>query len=315
MTDPIRQTRSHHDLAGWIRPVEVLFAGHEAGAYELPERLTGARAHLHRVQAALRKYGPHDDPNVAIAELATAAATSATIKGDLGKRVLEIEAAVEEALAQRHVLFAAEAAAAQKVAGTLAAEAEAIVEDCLQPALDTVMAEAGANVPKLDGAITADKVFRADEPAREAWFALEELFDRYRLIRAAYGDAIYRHVFREEIDVNQLDLRTLLAFRNWFELPKARDGVSLAMPSERAPFMAWLVTGEPGGVKPEPWLPLPDDVEEAIGVATEHARAKQQGARARVQSEMTVFKRAEHRKREQRESTQVPGPHSRGPQQ
>jgi hypothetical protein len=306
MTDAFRQTRSHPDLQRWMMPVEVLFQGHAAGAYTLPEQLIEDRAALHRVQSALSKLSAPPDPAVVVEELATAAASAATIKtADLGKKMRAAEDAVDEHLATLHVLRQIETKAGAAVRQTMDQLAYDIADEHLRPAADGVLAEAGELAPKLSGAVTLEAVFRSgDEAGRKAWFELEGLADRWRLIRAAYVEALYRHVFKGDMNANELDLRSLLAYRNWYELPKAPNSVDVQTPTEPAAFMVWLVTGV-DGVTPKPWMPLPDEVEQAIEASREHAKAASGVAEAR--SAMVAGVRKEEREREQREAKRKPG--------
>lgn len=124
------------------------------------------------------------------------------------------------------------------------------------------------------------------------------MFPRFRAIRDAY-DLVYSAVFKDEVEVLSLDLRDLLAFRNYDQLPKGQGGRE-AIPAGHTQAMVWLVSGS-GGVQPEPWLPLPDDIEHALEAARQRVRDRQVGGWQAAQKRTAAAKAREAAEQEQRD--------------
>jgi hypothetical protein len=214
------------------------------------------------VQSAIAAVVLPPDPAEAANTLASEV-TGESVPTDLGKKLLAAEAKHEAANAQKQVLRLAETKAGSELYSEFVARAEEIVTEHLRPALDQTLEMAGKLAPKLKGASSTDELLRAnDEDARKAWLELgERLLPRFRAIREGY-DLVYSAVFAEEVGASSLDLRDLLAFRNFDQLPKGQGG-RVAGPTDQVQSMVWLVTGS-GSVTPEPWLPLPDEIEDAL---------------------------------------------------
>jgi hypothetical protein len=267
-----RQLAQNQEMRRWLRPVERLIEGNEHGHYALPENLTAAMAHLRTVQDAVGGVALPPNPVEAATKFA-GTVREAPIPDDLGKKLLRAETRHEEALAQLQVLRLAETQAALELRNLVDANAEDIVTEGLRPALEEVLAEGAKLAPKLEGATTPEAIFRLADPtaARKVWFALEAQAARYGALRAAY-DALFGSVFQGELSVMGADLHGLLQFRNFHALPRARDRVRVDTPNAPAEFMVWLMTSEP---RPEPWLPLPDEVEVALRQARERVREQQ----------------------------------------
>jgi hypothetical protein len=103
----------------------------------------------------------------------------------------------------------------------------------------------------------------------KAWHELAALHDRYRAIRDVY-DAVFKAVFGAELEVVSPEMGGLVRYRAWYALDKIH-GLPI-MPGEPAAIMVWLVAGEP---PPEPWLPLPDEIEPVISESAERVREEQ----------------------------------------
>lgn len=309
MTTVQRQTGPHPELRSWVAPVDRLLAGYDADAYTLPEELMTARGALRRVQASITNLKAPPDPGLVVGELAAVVTTgSGPIKtADIGKRLVDAEAAVEQHAASLHVLRQAEASTASALRNIMETLAEEIVTEHLRPALEETLASVRELAPALGGATSPDELLRSDEAAREAWFGLDALAGRWRQIRTAYTDSIYRSVFGPEVGVSDLDLRTQLAYRNAYALPKADNRTDIAAPSRPPLYMVWLIDGA-GGVVPEPWLPLPADVEQALREARERVKAEQAAGVAAARSRSAAAERKDTGEREQREAKAEPGP-------
>jgi hypothetical protein len=272
----VRQIEVHQEMRRWLRPVERVIAGRESGRYSLPEELITANERLWTIRRGIGGVALPPDPTAAAAELAANAAAEEQVPGDLGKKLLKAESRFEEARAQLQVLRLTETQTARQLRDLFDYLSESMVVEHLRPALDEVLAEVGKLAPKLNGATTPEAIFRLEDPtaARQVWFDLEAQATRYGAIRAAY-DALFSSVFEGELAVSGADLRGRLEYRNFHELPRSQG--RLDVPSEQAGFMIWLVSSEP---RPEPWLPLPDEVEGALRADRERVREQQQWPRA-----------------------------------
>jgi hypothetical protein len=214
-------------------------------------------------------------------------------------KLLAAEAKHEAARAQLQMLRLVEAEVAGKLSTEFVDEAENIVEGHLRPALGDTLETAGKLASKLEGVGTTDELLRTEnEAARKAWLEIERLFPRYRAIREAC-DAVYSSVFQDEVGVSSLDLRDVLIFRNLDQLPKGSDG-RVAVPSRQVQVMVWLVS-ESKGVRPEPWLPLPEEIIAALEEAKDRNRDKQVAAFQGAQARTAAAARREVGEQEQRD--------------
>jgi hypothetical protein len=212
---------------------------------------------------------------------------------------LEAEGKYEAARAQLQLLRLVETRLGSDLNSEFVGRAEEIVTEHLRPALDKILKKAGKLAPKLGGAITPDALLRsADEGARKASVELgEDLFQRYVAIRSAYG-LVYSGAFKDEVGISDLDLHDLLAYRNFDQLPKQQGRV--ATPPTPVQLMVWLVS-DSEGIRPEPWLPLPHDVEDAIEAARRRVRDQQVGGWQAAQQRTAAAKAREAAEQEQRD--------------
>jgi hypothetical protein len=267
-----RELRQNQNLRTWLRPVEDIFKG--TGAYTLPAELVAAKERYDGVETALAQANAAIPPEpYAAAQQLADAVQDGECPTDLGRRQLQAEDEHEQANAQIQILRLVETRIGSELYDAFRNGGEEIVIEHLRPALDETLRKAGKLAPKLKGISSTDALMRAeDEGAHKAWLELERLFPRYRAIRDGY-DLVYSAVFSDGVGVSGLDVGDLLAYRNFDQLSKGPRG-RVATPTSPAQVMVWLVT-ESGGVRPEPWLPLPDDIEDALEAARKRVRDQQ----------------------------------------
>src|SRR4051812_4390413 len=104
-------TQQHQQMRRDLRPVELVFAGAQAGAYTLPEEMVAARDRLHEIAEAIGAVEIPPDAIAVSTDLASAMAKEGALAPDLGKRLLTADTKYETARAQLHVLRMAEAMA------------------------------------------------------------------------------------------------------------------------------------------------------------------------------------------------------------
>ena len=204
------------------------------------------------------------------------------------------------------MLRQAQTRAAIALSTLMGSSAEEVVVEHLRPAQALALADAEPIVPKLGGVRSRDELLSADgiESKREAWLALESLAVRWRSIRSAYTE-LYRAGLADDLGVNAIDAETLLSFSNFDELARAREG-GIDVPTNPTLYMVWLVTGEPGDVKPEPWLPIGSEAHDAILAARERNKEKQAAGHAQVQGRRAKAARRENEEQEERDAKTTP---------
>jgi hypothetical protein len=307
-----RQTKPNPNIMGWLKPVQAVLERAAGGKFDLPAELADAHAHLQQVREAIGGVAWPSEPAAAAAEIAASVTATGQVPADLGARLLQAEEQFDQAEADRQVLRLVEARAAADLRRVFDQQAEEIVEH-LRPALEAVLDAARKAVPKLKGAQGTDAlVALGDAAALKAWSELGVMHGRYVAIREAYG-ALFGAVFAGELDVTAPDTAGLIRFRNFHELPKTVTGElgagvpirTLTTPETPAAFMVWLVTGDPGGVVPECWLPTPDELAPAIEAARELVRERvveqQAGVHRRRQTAVAARGRRERDEAEARD--------------
>ena len=181
-----RESRPHPELRRWMAPVNVLFAGADAGAYTLPESYIENRSSLDRLQAAIDALGELPDLKAIEAAAAIKTAENAAVRAikpeTVGKVLLDAEAKHEQLAASLHVLRQAQTRAAIALSALLSQSAEEVVVEHLRPAQALALTDAESIVPKLGGVRSTDELLAADgiESKREAWLVLESLAVRWR---------------------------------------------------------------------------------------------------------------------------------------
>ena len=311
MTQLPRESRPHPEYRRWLAPVKVLFDGADSGAFDLTEDYDLNRTCLDNLQTAIDALGELPDLKAVEAAVAIRTAQAAGKKPIakpeiVGKALLDAEAKHEQLTASLHVLRQAQTRAAIALSNLLSDSAEQVVVECLRPAMEQALKDAEAIVPKLGGVRSRRELLAADgiEAKREAWLALESLAVRWKAIRAAYSE-LFKAGLSGDLGVNVIDAETLLSYSNFDELQRNRER-KIDAPSELAVFVVWLVTGEPGGVVPQPWLPLASEAHDAVLAARERNRAKQAAGQAQVQGRRAAAARKENQEQEERDTKTTP---------
>ncbi len=144
---------------------------------------------------------------------ATVAAAAADRPFPTADAVLAERAAVEEADA-RHLVRVAALERAEGLAADLITDlAETIIVDHLRPALAALVDQVRRHAAALPPTPTDAAVLRADEKARKAWLAMDEVATRHGTIRGARG-VLSRFGYTPQADTRG----QWAEVRNWLEL-------------------------------------------------------------------------------------------------
>lgn len=236
-------------------PNRTLFAGADAGWYDLPADLLTARRGAQQLHQDYRDLRAPDSPHHDLVHAVVQAATTGKPLPKL-KPLADHRAAVEEYQAHAAVLRDA-VEQADRTVGAIANEmAYELVTDYLRPALDRLLSEARALLLDMPQTLTADALLAEGRDLGPAWRRLHEVCSGYAVIRRAYGslplDADVEHdLLGEYAEVKNradLDPSVTRVHRN------LAGSATPPWPDTEPHRLAWLLRNDA-----ELWLPLPSE--------------------------------------------------------
>jgi len=161
----------------------ALWAGHDAGCYQLPAALLDTRAALDRLLAAP---DPATEDTGAQARLIAATVAAARDGADWPSVdvLLDAELDQQRAALRRRVLVEAVEVVASSLLVDTQRSGSALITEYLRPALDTLLDKLRAHAKAVVN-LDAEGALRAGGQASKAWLTFDRGAEQYRALRAA----------------------------------------------------------------------------------------------------------------------------------
>lgn len=257
-----------------------LWAGADSGVFDLPAEIAQTRATLHRLEAdALLRVPDPKTAHIAVIESMIDAAKHDRALPDAAKLLATKTAHSADVERVRLVEQAAETVANELLSLVLSSE-PGITARFLRPVFEKVLADArGAVATFAEHGMTASDLLRAPQKARDSWLSLDDLAERYQLLRAAHA-ALRTAGARPRLDDGEFS--EFLNLREFYPQGKMVGAGSAKPPwptGDRRAFLVWLVTSSA-----RPWMPTVDDQDAAYDEKYGQAQREHREAGALVRA-------------------------------